>query len=537
MNWANLDVAEGGTHHVRGEVAAYEERFSEVLAFHAPGLAPVRRGADAWHIGPDGRAAYERRFSRTFGFYEELAAVVGADGWHHIHAGGDAAYADRHSWCGNFQGGRCTVRHADGSYGHIGVNGDVAYTERWRYAGDYRDGTAVVQGDHGRSTHIDRDGRLLHGCWFLDLDVFHKRLARARTEAGWTHVDRLGQPRYARRFAVVEPFYNGQARVQRFDGGLEVIDEDGDAVVELRPARVSEFAALSRDLVGFWKTQAIATAVELRVFEALPGTGAEIASRCRLRPGRAERLLAALGELGLVCRDGSMWQATSRGQHLREDDGLSLAGAALEYAGPFSRLWRSLPQALSSGSDWSAPDVFGDVAADEERRAPHHRMLQSYARHDYPLVASALRLAGTEHVIDGGGGLGALAQLLLDTHPSLRITVLDRPEVIAQAIETNPARSGLEWLSADVFEPWGVQGDVVVLARVLHDWDDAAATRVLCGARAVLPPGGRLFVIEMVLEPDGFNGSLCDLHLLVATGGQERSVEDYRRLLQALDSS
>ena len=88
------------------------------------------------------------------------------------------------------------------------------------------------------------------------------------------HIDVLGHPLYRKRFAAVEPFYNGQARVERFDGGLEVIDETGATVVELRPALKSEFAALSDDLTGFWRTQAICTAVELGVFEALPATAA-----------------------------------------------------------------------------------------------------------------------------------------------------------------------------------------------------------------------------------------------------------------------
>ncbi|MEZ4226804.1 MAG: hypothetical protein R3B13_38030 [Polyangiaceae bacterium] len=64
--------------------------------------------------------------------------------------------------------------------------------------------------------------------------MFHKGFARARDEHGWTHVDAQGCPAYSRRFQAVEPFYNGQARVERFDGGLEVIDEGGVTLVELR---------------------------------------------------------------------------------------------------------------------------------------------------------------------------------------------------------------------------------------------------------------------------------------------------------------
>ncbi|HRI10833.1 MAG TPA: hypothetical protein PKW35_23600, partial [Nannocystaceae bacterium] len=93
------------------------------------------------------------------------------------------------------------------------------------------------RGDHGRSSHIDRDGHLLHGRWFDDLDVYHKGFARARDSHGWMHVDIRGEPIYSRRFAAVEPFYNGQARVERHDGGLEIIDERGETALLLLPKR------------------------------------------------------------------------------------------------------------------------------------------------------------------------------------------------------------------------------------------------------------------------------------------------------------
>jgi hypothetical protein len=237
MSWIELFVSSDGTHHVRQGEPAYGERFDQVWTFHAPGLAPVRLGVKAWHVRPDGSPAYDRRFRATYGYYEGLAAVVSPEGWHHVDAAGHELYEARWAWCGNFQGGRCTVRAEDGAYFHITGSGAPAYSARWRYAGDYREGAAVVQGDNGRSTHIDPDGRPLHDCWFDDLDVFHKGFARARDARGWTHVARSGEPIYERRFTAVEPFYNGQARVERFDGGREVIDETGATVLELRPAK------------------------------------------------------------------------------------------------------------------------------------------------------------------------------------------------------------------------------------------------------------------------------------------------------------
>ena len=554
MTWRDTEVSTCGTHHIRSGAPLYAERFDEVLKFHEPGLAAVRRGAEAWHIRMDGTAAYARRFRRTFGFYEGLAAASAPDGWRHIRPDGSDLHAARFAWCGNFQGERCAVCEFDGTYFHLIPEGISAYSARWRYAGDFRDGIAVVQSDDGRSTHIDPRGKPIHGGWFLDLDVFHKGCARARDEDGWMHVDVAGRPLYRRRFAAVEPFYNGQARVERFDGGLEVIDEAGARVVELRPALKSAFAALSGDLTGFWRTQAICAAVELGVFDALPATAARIAEACGLEPTRARRLLRALAELRLATDEGGArpchasharpetrelrsvadedgtWRATERGAYLTAAHPWTLAGAAVEYGRSFSEMWEALPGALRRDSGWQPPDVFAEVASDPARVTPHHRMLASYARHDYAAVPAVLGLRGDERVLDAGGGFGALAGLLVETCPGLRITVLDRPEVVERAVR-EPHGGRVTFRAVDLFGPWGIEGDAVVFARVLHDWDDAPALRLLRRAHRALPSGGRLFVVEMVLAEGGAAGGLCDLHLLVATGGRERTASDYAALL------
>ena len=530
MNWRGTSVSPSGTHHVREGKPFYAERFDEVLKFHEPGLAAVRREGCAWHIRSDGEPAYDRRFDRTFGFYEGFAAVAAPDGWRHVRPDGTDLYGTRYAWCGNFQDGRCVVREPGGAYLHLTAEGVAAYDGRWRYAGDFRDGIAVVQSDDGRSTHIDPLAVQIHGAWFLDLDVFHKGFARARDEDGWTHIDISGRPRYRRRFAAVEPFYNGQARVERLDGGLEVIDGTGSAVVELRPALKSEFAALSDDLTGFWRTQAICAAVELGVFEALPATVAGLARTCMLEPDRARRLLRGLAELRLVVDADGVWRATGRGAFLVVGHPWTLADAAVEYGRFFPRMWEALPAALRADEGWQPPDIFGEVAADPARTASHHRMLAGYALHDYGQVPDALDLRGAERVIDAGGGLGALAGLLVEAHPQIQVTVLDRPEVVELAT-CAPRSDRVTFRAVDLFEPWDVEGDAVILARVLHDWDDASALRILRRARRALPSGGRVFVIEMALSEDGAAGGLCDLHLLAATGGRERKVSEYAALL------
>ncbi len=416
-----------------------------------------------------------------------------------------------------------------GDYHHITAEGQPAYDERWRYAGDYRDGSAVVQRADGRSTHIDDQGRPLHGRWFLDLDVFHKGFARARDESGWMHVDRTGRPIYARRFAAVEPFYNGQARVERHDGGLEIIDEAAHSLVELRPALRSEFHALSADIVGAWRTDTLAVTVELHLIQ-LPSrtTPLEIAMRCGITLDGATRLLRALAELGVVTRArDDLWHPTERGAHLREDHPQTLADAAREAARPQRASWSNLAHALRDG-EWYPSDIFREVATSPARAASHNRMLRSYARHDYTPIAAHLPLPHAGVIVDAGGGLGVLADLVAAQRPETSVVLLERPEVVEQL----PVQRRFAAVSADLFAPWPIAADVILLTRVLHDWDDDQALTLLHRAREALNPGGQLMIVELLLDPENPGGGLCDLHLRVVTGGRERTLADFAALLR-----
>lgn len=104
-------------------------------------------------------------------------------------------------------------------------------------------------------------------------------------------------------------------------------------------------------------------------------------------------------------------------------------------------------------------------------------MLRSYARHDYAAVPAALPLRGDEVIVDAGGGLGVLSEGIARAWPDTRVVLLDRPEVVAMVDVAPELLPRVEVIGADLFAPWPVRGDAVVLARVLHDWNDAQVHR------------------------------------------------------------
>ena len=233
MNWREIKNSADNTHFLFEGKPVFNRKFIEVLKFHPPGIAPVRDESGAYHINASGEAVYAEKYARTFGFYCGRAAVTGGEGWFHIDENGKRVYTENYAWAGNYQENLCVVRDFDNLYFHIDSNGNKIYTDTYRYCGDFRDGFACVRRQNGLFKHIDRDGRFINDGEFLNLGVFHKNFATAKDRNGWFHIGINGRQIYARRFADIEPFYNGQAKVELFDGSLEIIDETGKTVLKI----------------------------------------------------------------------------------------------------------------------------------------------------------------------------------------------------------------------------------------------------------------------------------------------------------------
>jgi len=520
-------VSECHTHHSVDGMPLYSRRFDSVLPFHAPGLAPVTLRGNAWHIRLDGNDAYPHRFEKSFGFYCGLASVCLNGEWFHINSDGTPLYDARYAFTGNYQSDLCVVCDQDGNYFHIDLNGNRIYPDNWKYCGDFREGMAVVQRVDGCSSHIDTGGRLVHGRWFKDLDVYHKSYARARDAKGWHHIDIHGEPIYEDRYASVEPYYNGCARVESLNGGLLIIDESGAMIRQLRPDSVtSNFHSLSADMVGYWKTLTLAAASQLGIIDHLPSMTDKLAVSVQADPMRLHRLLCALGELGILKASEGIWFLTDKGQYLAKDHPKSLATAAKEYAGDLLHRWFKLTDIIR-GED-IPQDIFEAVVADRTRSIEHHKMLSSYAIQDYPALIDKINVQESDVIFDAGGGDGTLARLIAQRHPQSRVISGDKKGVVSKLPDD------IETLIFDLFNPWPLSANKVILARVIHDWNDDQAINILQNAKDALEPEGEVILFEMLLSKDTFSGALCDLHLMVTTGGQERTTEHYESLLNCV---
>ena len=405
------------------------------------------------------------------------------------------------------------------------------------YAGDFRERRAVVRLRDGLCTHIGEDGAYTHSMRYYDLDVYHKGFARARDERGWTHIDGDGMPLYDRRFAMAEPFYNGRALAETADGEIVTIDSCGRNIdTVLNSPRIKGGAAgasydwfreLSADMVGYWKTYALVAAVKLSAAEKFPVPDGKVGAVLGLPDNNARVLLNALSELGVVRLHDNVWRLTEKGKFLHATHPFSLVSAALTWA-TFAEVGADCWLRALYGK--ANEDIFSNFAADVDKNAAMHKMLTTYARHDYALLSDMLPLDGIRRLIDAGGGNGTVASMIVNTHKEVNVIVLDRPEVLSFFASDTGADSRITRHSGDIFLPWNIKGDAVLLARVLHDWNDARAAIILRNARGALHAGGRLFVVESLKQNTTADG-LCSLNILAVSGGRERMLEEYRCMM------
>jgi hypothetical protein len=233
MNWKEIIVSDDNRGFLYLGKKVFDKDYIEVLKFHAPGLAPVNDESGSFHIDVKGNPLYPERYSRTFGYYCNRAAVIDGKNWFHLTDQGDVAYPRTFKWTGNFQEDICTVRNEKNQYFHIKLNGEKLYEETYIYAGDFKDGIACVKQDNGKFKHINSTGKNLNATEFLDIGIFHKNFATAKDEGGWFHIYKSGTALYSARYLMVEPFYNGFALVTKLEGEKVIIDEEGKVILEI----------------------------------------------------------------------------------------------------------------------------------------------------------------------------------------------------------------------------------------------------------------------------------------------------------------
>lgn len=256
----------------------------------------------------------------------------------------------------------------------------------------------------------------------------------------------------------------------------------------------------------------------------------------------AERILRGAAALGLVDHAPAGFRRNRLTRLLAADGPRSLAPLAA-YFGSESNLgaWSRFGEAVRTGEvpfrRAHGRGVWEHLASSAGEGADFARAMDAVTRLDAEVVVRTPGFSGLATLCDVAGGTGALLEAALRAHPALTGVLVDAPGVV-QLARGRFERSGL--LGRVRIEPGDVFARVpeglpaYVMKDVLHDWDDARALALLTVVRRAMPSGGRLLLVELLLERGAVESlaALTDLQMLTVTdGGRQRSAEQLAALL------
>jgi hypothetical protein len=305
-------------------------------------------------------------------------------------------------------------------------------------------------------------------------------------------------------------------------------------------------AQLQQHLHAPLAPQLIYLAVKLGIADHLRDgarSSAALAQITHVHGPSLHRVLRAMVMLGLLREEPNhAFALTPMAALLQQDHPESLYDDAL-IAGELYPAWCGLLQTVQTGAT-AFNAVFGSglftyFAADPTLTASFNRHMARMTRAIATAVIAAYDFAGAATIIDIGGGYGTLLLPILMHYPAAHGVLFDLPGVVTSAREqlaSDPARARCICVPGDFFVAVPDGGDVYLLEVVIHDWDDAAATRILMNCARAMHDQSRLVLIERLLpertldDPAAIHG---DLNMLVLTGGHERTLREYQQLLAA----
>ena len=233
------------------------------------------------------------------------------------------------------------------------------------------------------------------------------------------------------------------------------------------------------------------------------------------------------------------------GDYLRRDHPLSVDPAARTFGSDYEwRAWGELRHSVQTGEN-AAVHALGTDVWEYRRQHPadgevFDAAMRTFSRGDNAGLLAAHDFSRYELVADIGGGTGAVLAAVLADHPSARGILFDQPQVVAGAgavLDGAGVADRVTIVPGDFFEAVPGEADAYLLARILHDWTDDEAVRILRTVRAAMAPHARLLVVDAVVGPPNEDSlvKFLDLMMLVSEGGRERTEAEWRTLLAAAD--
>ena len=279
-------------------------------------------------------------------------------------------------------------------------------------------------------------------------------------------------------------------------------------------------------------TEMLHVAADRGVFALLldgPSTSSDLAAETGVHERSLHRLLRAMVGLGICGSSPRGWTLTPLGT------------AAARLAGPSAWALPTIPQ-LGRAVETGRPamtfshggTLFEYFAEHPDEGAEFDARLAVINAAEPRAVTEAYAFAGVNRLVDVGGGNGAFLAEVLRSNAALHGVLFDLPRTVAHpSAELAKLAGRCQITAGDFFEAVPAGADAYLLSHIVHDWPEPQAIAILTRVREAIAPSGRLLIVELVMPSDDtpHPARMLDIVMLLLTGGEERTEDEYAELL------
>lgn len=251
------------------------------------------------------------------------------------------------------------------------------------------------------------------------------------------------------------------------------------------------------------------------------------------------RLLKKMGVVGKVGRD--RYKLTGLGYCLCKEGPYSLLGTVITTADLLTPAWGQLPHSLKTGKAAFEMafnnELYSYLGKNDSDNIYFNMWMEETVREWVIPLLDLYDFSGVKTLVDVGGGTGDLVLYLLSKYPDARAILFDQEHVLREGmkkLETVGLAGRCQVMPGDFFKEVPSEGDVYVISRVLLNWDDDHALKILKNCRSVMSENDNLLIIDFVMPEKMANLPVLavSLNLLVLGGQLMRTEKEYFSMLE-----
>jgi len=276
---------------------------------------------------------------------------------------------------------------------------------------------------------------------------------------------------------------------------------------------------------AYWQACALHAAVQCGLTARLAKGAASLDELCQdlgLSRRGLQALLTALLTLGILSKNGEAYGLHPQAAPFLAPGSPQDVSNAILHMADMVTDWARLDWCVTTGQPVERERIKGNVETAE--RQHFYRAMRDLARQQAPGLAARLGLKPGQKVLDLGGGPGVYAYTFSVEVPGLKAAVFDLPGARPYFMEeaaAHPGAGDVEFIEGDYHKD-AMEGpyDVIWLSQVLHGEGPAECERLVQKAADALAPGGKLWIQEFIVDPEGQGhpfAALFSLNMLVNT--------------------